>query len=285
MSRSPRPGKEHLTTAREAGLSRFSPVSIIAGVLCAYGAFAIVAAIAGSLLAAFDVDTEFRTNDWASSGFVAGLVSGLVLLIAYLFGGYVAGRMARRSGMLHGLAVSIVSLVLGGIVGAVAGAAQDDGAIQDSLRGVGVPTSWDQVKGVAIASVIISLAAIIVGGILGGIRGERWHTTLARRVADPEVGPAADARAAAERDRERAERLDRDHDDRVRHDSLVAHEARRHDERRHDRDGDGRDDRTERDPFAQGYQQGQRDAEPPAAVDIRDDQQPHQGPFAGHFRR
>lgn len=280
MARTPRPASRHRTTAQEAGLRRFSLVSIIAGTLCAYGAFAIVAAIAGSVLAALDVDTEFRTNDWTSSGLVAGIVSGLVLLVAYFFGGYVAGRMARRSGMLHGLAVAILSLVLGGIVGAIAGAAQDSGSIQDDLRGVGVPTSWDQMKGVAIASVIISLVGIFLGAILGGIRGEAWHSKLARRVADPEVGPAAAARASADREHERAERLDRDHDDRVRHDAVVAQEARGREARDpytegyeqgyRDRDGDGRDDRTE-------------PVEQPAAVDVRDES--HQGPFAGHFRR
>lgn len=220
----PRPAKEHRLTAQEAGLSRFSLVSIVAGTLCAYGAFAIVAAIAGSLLAAADVDTEFRTDDWTSSGAAAGLVSGLVLLVAYLFGGYVAGRMARRSGLLHGLGVALLSLVLGGIVGAVAGAAQDGGSIQDDLAGVGVPTSWDQVRGVAIASVIVSLVGMVVGALLGGLRGERWHTRLARRVDDPDRGPAAAARASSERDRERADRLDREHDERVTPDTVVTRE-------------------------------------------------------------
>jgi hypothetical protein len=190
-------------------------VSLLAGTLSAYGAFAIIAAVAGSVLAALDVDTEFRTSDWTSSGAVAGLVSGIVLLLAYVFGGYVAGRMARRSGLLHGLGVALVSLVLGGIVGAVAGLSQDSGSIQDDLSGIGVPTDWDQVRGVAIASVIIALAAIVVGAIVGGILGERWHTRLARWVADPDRGPAAEARHHAERDRERAEELDRTHDERI----------------------------------------------------------------------
>jgi hypothetical protein len=195
--------------------------------LSAYGAFAIVAAIAGSLLAAADVDTEFRSNDWTSSGAVAGLVSGLVLLVAYLFGGYVAGRMARRSGLLHGIGVIILSLVLGAIVGAVAGASQDSDSIQEDLRGVGVPTSWDQMRGVAIASVAVSLAGLVVGALLGGILGERWHTKLARRVADPDRGPAAEARAAAERHRERAERLEHERDERLTGDTVVAGEVAR----------------------------------------------------------
>lgn len=228
MARTPRSTREHKITAEEAGLSQVSWLSLLAGTVSAYGAFAIVAAVAGSLLAAGDIDTEFRTSDWTSSGAVAGLVSGLVLLVAYLFGGYVAGRMARRAGLRHGLGVALLSLVLGGIVGAIAGLAQDSGSIQDDLSGIGVPTDWDQVRGVAIASVIVSLAGIVLGGALGGMLGERWHTRLAHRVDDPARGPAAVARGAAERDRDRAEQLDRDRGERPAGETDVPHHTGRH---------------------------------------------------------
>jgi hypothetical protein len=60
--------------------------------------------------------------------------------------------------------------------------------------------------------------------------GERWHTKLARRVADPEIGPAADARRrAAEEESERRDRIDRD---------AAVHR---------DLDRDGIDDRDEHD--------------------------------------
>ena len=63
----------------------------------------------------------------------------------------------------------------------------------------------------ALAGVIVSLAAILLGSLLGGVLGERWHTKLARRVADPEIGPAADARRRVdEDDAERRDRIERD---------------------------------------------------------------------------
>lgn len=223
MARNARPAREHRITAREAGLGRISLISILAGTLTAFGTFAIVAAVAGSLLAAADVETEFRTNDWTSSGFVAGLASAVVLLVAYLFGGYVAGRMARRSGLLHGIGVVVLGIALGAAAGAVASLG-DDATIQDNLRSIGLPTSWDQVESVAIFGAVASLVGLVVGGILGGISGEHWHTRLARRVADPDRGPAADARLAAERDRERADRLDRERDERLRSDHVLARE-------------------------------------------------------------
>ena len=67
----------HRETAREAGFGTISPLSVGAGVLCAYGAFAIVAAIVGSILTAVDVDTEFRTDDWTSRGAAAALASAV----------------------------------------------------------------------------------------------------------------------------------------------------------------------------------------------------------------
>jgi hypothetical protein len=71
------------------------------------------------------------------------------------------------------------------------------------------------------------VAAIFLGAILGGLLGERWHTKLARRAADPNFGPAADLRRQAEReDAERDRRLEQD--EAVRRDATA--------------DGFGRDD-------------------------------------------
>jgi len=224
-----RTSRVHRETVHEAGYRTISPVSIVAGVLCAYGAFAVVAAVVGSILTAVDVDTEFRTDDWTSSGAVAALASAVTLFLAYLFGGYVAGRMARRAGMLHGVLVFVASLVLGAIVGGVVGAVSEGVDIEQNLRSIGIPTTTDQLENVAIAGVIASLVAVLLGSLLGGVLGERWHAKLARRVADPEIGPAADARRRAEA--EEAERRDHIHGDPT---------------MRRDLDGDGVDDRTER---------------------------------------
>jgi hypothetical protein len=37
-----------------------------------------------------------------------------------------------------------------------------------------------------------SLAAMLVGALLGGMLGERWHTKLTRRAASPKYGPDRD---------------------------------------------------------------------------------------------
>src|SRR4051812_23507500 len=88
--------------AREAGLPTVSVVSIIAGRVTAYGAFAVLAALVGAVLSRTDANVDFSTNEWSSTAALGGLATAIVLLVAYLFGGYVAARMAGRAGLLHG---------------------------------------------------------------------------------------------------------------------------------------------------------------------------------------
>ncbi len=191
----------HKETARDAGFGSVSILSVLAGVVCAYGTFAVVAAIAGAVTNAADIATEFRTDDWTSSGAAASAITAVVLFVAYLFGGYVAGRMARRASMLHGFAVFVTTLVLGAIAGAVVTGIADNAELEQNLRSIGIPTSSDQVTGVAVAGVILSLVAILLGSLVGSWLGEHWHTKLARRAVDPAYGPQAaawDQAAAAE---------------------------------------------------------------------------------------
>ncbi len=204
-TRARRPAVHHREVAREAGFGRLSLLSALAGSMCAFGTAAIGGAIAASALSQADVD--LTTDDLASSGFAAVLVASAVLFLATLFGGYVAGRMARRSGLLHGVAVVVVTFLVGALLAAV-GALAEGLDLRDDLRGIGVPTAWDQVRDVALAGALVAAAMIVLGAVLGGVLGERWHTKLARRVDDPAYGPAAEERARVE-----AEALRRRQDD------------------------------------------------------------------------
>jgi hypothetical protein len=212
-----RPGHAHLEVAREAGFGRISFVSVLAGTLTAYGAFAVVAAIAGAILAAADVDFDYSTNDWSSEELAGAVVTAAVLLVAYLFGGYVAGRMARRSGLLNGIGVFVLSLIAGALAGGIVGGLADDADVEQNLRSIGVPTTGDDWSAVGITAAVLALAAMLVGAALGGKLGERWHTKLARRAVDPDYGPAADLRRRAEDEDERR-------DDRIAGDPVVDHD-------------------------------------------------------------
>src|SRR5215217_1388427 len=124
--------RDRAALAREAGLGRLSLPSVLAGVLVAYGAFAVLAALVGAVAAAIGLTTDLAGNDWATLGVGSAIAVAILLLVAYLFGGYVAGRMARRAGLVNGLAVFVLALVLVVVVGAIVASQAD--AIQANLR-------------------------------------------------------------------------------------------------------------------------------------------------------
>jgi FtsH-binding integral membrane protein len=224
--------RDRAALAREAGLGRLSLPSVLAGVLVAYGAFVVLAALVGAVAAAIGLNTDLAGNDWATLGVGSAIVVAIVLLLAYLFGGYVAGRMARRAGLLNGLAVFMFAVVLVAVVAAIAASQADADTVQANLRSLGIPTTGTEWGKVGTVAGVGSLAAMLVGALLGGVLGERWHTKLTRRAASGNYGPdRADrptgrdrgndlAKEAAQRQRRRdgddagATRIDREQPDR-----------------------------------------------------------------------
>ena len=185
--------RDRLELATEAGYPKVSLGSVLAGVLVAYGAFAIIAAIAGGVLSAMGVDTEsLSSNDWREYGIVSGAAAALSLFLSYLFGGYVAGRMARRAGALNGALVFLFGILLVAGVAAAIGTQADSDAVMANLRSMGVPTSGDEYAAIGTFAGLGAVIAMLLGSILGGISGERWHGKLVARALDPTVGPEHD---------------------------------------------------------------------------------------------
>jgi hypothetical protein len=154
--------------ARQAGLGRLSFISALAGVLVAYGAFALLAALVGAVAVAIGLDTELASNDWTTFGMGSAVTVTVVAFVAYLFGGYVAGRMARRAGLVNGLAVFALAVLL---------------VVVANLRSLGLPitaTEWARIGTVA---GIGTLVGMLVGAGIGGVVGERWHSELTRWAA------------------------------------------------------------------------------------------------------
>jgi uncharacterized membrane protein len=212
--------RDRAALTREAGIGKFSLISVLAGVLVAYGAFAVLAALAGAVAAVIGLDTDLSANNWAELGIGSAIVAAVVLLLAYLFGGYVAGRMARRAGLLHGVGVFVLALVLVALIAVIAATQTDTSVIRGNLRSLGIPTTGAEWGEVGTLAGIGSLAAMLVGAVLGGLLGERWHTKLTRRAASPDYGPDRDqpttddgaattpTREADDRDRAERDRAD-----------------------------------------------------------------------------
>ena len=199
--------RDRLELAREAGWGGVSWRSVVAGVFVAYGVIGACVGITAAVLHPMGLALDsLSRNDWQQVGLIAGLVAAAVFLGAFTFGGYTAGRMARRAGLRNGVLVAVLGVVL---LAAVAAVAQLDGAttaIVDRLEGVGAPTDGTTWYGLGVLSGAVALGGMILGGVLGGVRGERWHQRLLVRAANPDIGPDADLRAEAERQRRATEK-------------------------------------------------------------------------------
>jgi hypothetical protein len=118
---------------------------------------------------ALDLSTE-------SLGVLGVVVALLVWFIAYYSGGYVAGRMARFDGIKQGLAVwgwSIVVAVVIAVLAAVFG---------NEYAGVGgLPNlTFDETTTTVVVSVAVVLLTSLVGAMLGGLAGMRFHRRVDR---------------------------------------------------------------------------------------------------------
>jgi pyruvate/2-oxoglutarate dehydrogenase complex dihydrolipoamide acyltransferase (E2) component len=191
--------KDRKALAREAGLGSISWISIFAGTLAAYGLTAVLLAIAGGVAAVVNSGTNFSNVSWTDLKAGTGIIVGVILFVSYLFGGYVAGRMARRSGHANGLGVFVVGVLLALGVGVWVKAAGGTSGITTTLRNIGAPTTWHEWRDVGTVAGVAALAGMLIGSLLGGIAGERWHSKLLARALDPNFGPEAEQRAAAER--------------------------------------------------------------------------------------
>ena len=208
--------RDRVALAHDAGMGKISGVSVLSGTLVAYGAFLVVLAIAGGIAAALGVSTDLGSRDFHTLGLGGGIAVAVVLFISYLFGGYVAGRMARRAGAVNGLLVFVLGLLIAGAVGgAVAGLGGTDNVVR-GIRNVGLPTTWSQWRDIGTVAGIASLAAMILGSVLGGMSGERWHSKLLVRALDPAIGPEGRTRRDSETSMEAAEARHTEAEDRVR---------------------------------------------------------------------
>lgn len=194
--------------AHHAGMGRVSLVSVLAGVLVAYGAFAVLLAITAAVAESAGLDADLSANEWRDLGTAGGAVVAGVLLLCYLFGGYVAGRMARRAGATNGVMVFVLGLLVAVGVTGLVNVFTDGDDILRNLRNVGIPTSGEEWEDVATVAGIGSLVAMFLGSLLGGVLGERWHAKLLARAADPTIGPEAAARAEAEHHRRELEKAE-----------------------------------------------------------------------------
>ncbi len=154
------------------------------GWLTAVGAtvvlIAIVAAVASALDVSTDVDGTTTSQDPSTLG-LGKIIAGLgILFVAYYIGGYVAGRMARFNGARQGLAVWLWAVLIA-VALTLVGILFDSN--NDLAQDVSLPDfriDIDTVTTETLIAVGVVLAVTLVGAIVGGLAGMRFHRRVDR---------------------------------------------------------------------------------------------------------
>ncbi|MFP5282762.1 MAG: hypothetical protein ACLGIF_04855 [Actinomycetes bacterium] len=159
------------------------------GWLAAAGAGVLLTALLASVGAGVGLSTSLNPDQVTGNAGTIGLISAIVLLvvifIAYFCGGYVAGRMARFNGVKQGIGVwlwAIIAAVVVAVLAAITGNQLDasrylDGAPQ-------IPVSREALTTGGIIAALAVLLVALIGAILGGLAGMRFHRRVDRAADD-----------------------------------------------------------------------------------------------------
>ena len=107
-----------------------------------------------------------------------GLVGAITLLV-------VAGRMARFNGAKQGLAVWLWGVVMALVVAAVAAVAGAQYDVFARLNLPRLPVNEGQVTTVGLITIGAAILAALIGAVLGGLAGMRFHRTVDKAGLDP----------------------------------------------------------------------------------------------------
>ncbi|HEX6508424.1 MAG TPA: Yip1 family protein [Chloroflexota bacterium] len=112
-------------------------------------------------------------------GVAAASVVGLFL--AYLIGGYTAARMARFSGAKNGLGVVLWTVIVATILGAAGAMLHTRLHVASQLH---LSSGHSTLTVAGIAALVVALAIMLLGAVLGGKVGEQYHRRIDRDAAE-----------------------------------------------------------------------------------------------------
>ncbi len=150
------------------------------GWLTSIGATVVLVAIVAAVARNLDLGQAVRGEVSDDRRIVAVVVVVVVLFVSYYCGGYVAGRMARFNGIRQGIAVWLWSVLFAAAVTALVALTDEDSQIaQDLDLPVARLASTDVTQQGLIALGIV-LGVTLVGAIVGGLAGMRFHRRVDR---------------------------------------------------------------------------------------------------------
>lgn len=171
--------------------ARFGGIDVpatIVGMLTALAVLLLLGGLITAAVGAIGYQTGLDESAGAREVTIGGLVGGLVVLfLSFVVGGWAAARIARYDGAKNGLMTGVLALALAAILSALGAWL---GAEYNVLREADLP-SWfsrDATTTGAIVSGVVAVVAMLTGGLLGGIWGERYHRRADAVIAGTRAG-------------------------------------------------------------------------------------------------
>lgn len=186
------PGPHPIAATRDVFGGLDLPASFV-GMLTALAMLVLLGGIVGAAIGVVGYQTGLSGDQFEDIS-TASLIGGIaVLFIAYLVGGWAAGRIARYDGARNGLMTGVLTLLLAAALSALAAFFGNE---YDVLRNVDLPQWFDRdaLTTAAIVSGVVTVATMLIAGLLGGLWGSRYH-----RVADETLLDAQEHRARSVR--------------------------------------------------------------------------------------
>lgn len=172
---------DHTLAREEAEFGGMKFGSAFFGWLTAAGTGVLLTALVAAIGTAVGLATDDTVVSARGLGVVGAVAVAVVLFVAYVAGGYVAGRMARFSGARQGFAVwlwAVIAAVVLGVLGVILGARFDVLSNLDAFPRL--PLAGNDATVVGITSAVVFAAIALVGAILGGLAGMRYHRRVDR---------------------------------------------------------------------------------------------------------
>jgi hypothetical protein len=120
-------------------------------------------------------ESENGTGTAQTVGLVGAIALLVVLLASYYCGGYVAGRMARFNGIKQGLAVWLWGVLMTLVIAAIAAVAGAQYDVFAQLNLPRLPVNEGDVTAVGAIAIGAAILASLIGALLGGLAGMRFH--------------------------------------------------------------------------------------------------------------
>jgi FtsH-binding integral membrane protein len=151
---------------------------------------ALVAAAGTAVSLANNADVGDAVSEVANNetiGLVGIIVLLVILLVSYYCGGYVAGRMARFNGAKQGLMVwiwALIAAIVTALLGMVAG--QQFNVLASLNSFPRIPINEGELTTTSIIAAVVVAAVALLGAVLGGMAGMRFHRKVDRAGFTPE---------------------------------------------------------------------------------------------------